>query len=143
MTVHSLYFRTTNVSRSVETLALMTQQMKMNLYCVKQGISVHEEFFTKQFQSLRCALKIRLTEAEKEQRQNEELSEILTTLQREIAEKDKELSNKHAVICELRTYIEQNKVGRVNKAILRMIDTGTKVAGFIRKTFSDKQSTSK
>ena len=85
----------------VETLALITQQMKMNLYCVKQEISVHNEFISKQFKSLRCALMIHLTEAEKEQRQNEELSEKLNILQREIAEKDKELCNKHAVICDL------------------------------------------
>ena len=86
--------------------------MKMKLSSVKQEISVQEELISKQFKSLSCALKIHLTEAEKGQRQNEELSEKLTTLQREIAEKDKELSNKHAVICELRTYIEQ-KVGGV------------------------------
>ena len=52
-------------------------------------------------------LKICLTAIEKGQRQNEELqdvSETLTTLQQEIAEKDEQLSNKDAVINLLRLF---------------------------------------
>ena len=90
----------------METLALI-QQMKIELSSIRQEFSMQEELISKQFKFLHCVLKIHLTEAEKRQRQNEELSEKLTTIQREIAEKDKELSNKHAVICELRTYIEK------------------------------------
>ena len=125
--------------------------MKVKLYSVKQEFSVQEELISNQFKSLHCALKIHLTNAEKEQRQNEELLKNLTTLQRDIEEKDKELSNKNAVIYQLQSYIEQNKVGEVNKAgksrvgiKSRVVGTGLKVVGFIRKTFSlDKQSTSK
>ena len=135
----------------METLALMIQQMKVKLYSVKQEFSVQEELMSNQFKSLHCALKIYLTNAEKEQRQNAELLKNLTTLQRDMAEKNKELSNKNAVIYQLQSYIEQNKVGEVNKALKsrvgiksRVVGTGLKVAGYIRKTFSlNKQSTSK
>ena len=132
-----MQFRTTDVSTS---LALI-RQTKTDISSVKQEISVQRELILNQFKSFRDALKIRLTEVEKRQRQNGELqdvSETLTTLQQEIAEKDELLSIKHAVINVLRTYIEENKAGS------RVFGTRSKVAAFMRKTLSlDKQSTSK
>ena len=91
----------------------------MKLSSADEEFSAQKEFISKQFKCLHDSLKIHLTEVQKGQRQNEELqdvSEPLTTLQREIAEKDKELSNKDAVIYELQTYIKQTKVGGFNKA---------------------------
>ena len=132
-----MQFRTTNLSRS---LALI-RQTKTDISSVKQEISVQRELILNQFKSFRDALKIRLTEVEEGQRQNGKLqdaSETLTTLQQEITEKDEQLSNKHAVINLLRTYIEENKAGS------RVFGTRSKIAGFMRKTLSlDKQLTSK
>ena len=121
----------------------LTQQIKTELSSAKQEFSVQRDCILKQFKSMHDALKIRLAEVEKgqRQRQNEELqdvSERLTILKQEIVEKDEQLSNQDEVISQLRTYIEQNQVGS------KVFGTRSKVAGFIRKKFSlDKQSTSK